>query len=109
MILAILLSMLLDHETNAWLASVVLVALGIAAAGSSLRLMIVAKRRSLITARVVAMMGCVWGVSGIVVFCECLRQPTAQLPAAIFLTGIASLTVAPLAAAPLALTWNRHR
>jgi hypothetical protein len=50
-----------------------------------------------------------WVILSSVVITEWLRQPVERLPVYLFVVGLAALSVVPLAAAPLALSWNRTR
>jgi hypothetical protein len=47
-------------------------------------------------------------LSGLVVF-EWLVHRTVSLPFSALIIGLCALVVAPCAAGPLALAWNRHR
>jgi hypothetical protein len=50
-----------------------------------------------------------WSVSGAAVMVHWSLAPAAALSAYIFIVGLCALALAPLAAAPLAVSWNRHR
>ena len=70
---------------------------------------IAALRRSLIALATVAAAGSVWMLlSGLIVF-DWVLHPDRSWLACVLVVGLAALVVAPLAAAPLALAWNRNR
>lgn len=108
-ILAMLLSKLLDRETQAWLFAALLIATGIAAAGFAGWTMIAARRRQLIDPSVMTLAALVWMGLVVVVIVEAFRSTGAQAPLAIFVAGLAAWVVAPLSATPLAIHFNRHR
>ena len=70
---------------------------------------VIARRRSLIRKSTVWLAVSIWTgfISMLVV--EVIRQPQRPMLVAIFVTGLATLTITPLATAPLAIAWNRNR
>jgi hypothetical protein len=70
---------------------------------------VAARRRALIGTPETTAAICVWfALSAIVIF-NWVTQSALPIPAYAFILGIVALAVAPLATAPLALSWNRHR
>jgi hypothetical protein len=104
----ILSSKLLDHHSRAWVIGGLMVLTGIAAGAISIYLVIAARKNSLITPSFMILGSCLWAIMIIVIIAESFRS---LVPPAIvvLLSGVASLAISPLAAAPLAVTWNRHR
>ncbi len=68
-----------------------------------------ALRRSLIGRPAACVAASLWAVLSMVVMLEWVRHPVEQFPVYLFVIGLMAAAVAPLAAAPLALTWNRNR
>ena len=70
---------------------------------------VIARRRSLIRKSTVWLAVSIWTgfISMLVV--EVIRQPQRPMLVAIFVTGLATLTITPLATAPLAIAWSRNR
>ncbi|MEK6257996.1 MAG: hypothetical protein AABP62_05185 [Planctomycetota bacterium] len=68
-----------------------------------------ALRRSLVGGPVVCAAASVWIALSAVVMLEWVRHPVEQFPVYLFTIGLMAAAVAPLATAPLALTWNRNR
>ncbi len=68
-----------------------------------------ARRRSLIGSPTVASAFSVWAVLGGLIVLDWVRHPARPLTLGVMVVCLAALVVVPLAAAPLALTWNRNR
>ena len=68
-----------------------------------------AHRRALIGQPTVAAAASVWAALTTIVIFASVLYPKETLPAILFMIGALALTVFPLAAAPLALSWNRTR
>jgi hypothetical protein len=66
-----------------------------------------ARRRLLIERPTMIAAACVWGVLGTFAAVAASAH-AAPIPLVLFLLGLAALVVAPVAAAPLALSWNRR-
>jgi len=82
---------------------------GVACVLGTLWIFIAARRRSLIGAPTAGIASALWCTFCALVIVEWALHPERQLPDYLLVAGLLALTVAPLAAAPLALAWNRHR
>lgn len=102
-------SKLLDKPSQAWLINGMMVVMGIGFAAISIFLIKAAHRRALIASQTTMLAVIGWVVLAAVITIESFRSSAVTPAVAILLVGIASLAVSPLAAAPLAVTWNRHR
>jgi hypothetical protein len=72
-------------------------------------LFLAARRRGLIQAPTVWAATGVWAVAAVLLVLQWPLKEEPQLSAYPLFAGVLALAVAPLAAAPLALSWNRHR
>ncbi|MDB5342849.1 MAG: hypothetical protein JWP89_1226 [Schlesneria sp.] len=101
-------SKLLDYDSRAWLLGGLMVLTGIAASGISIYLVVAARRNSLISQSLMILGASIWVALSAVIIAESFRS---LIPpsAVVLMIGVASLAISPLAAAPLAVTWNRHR
>jgi hypothetical protein len=70
---------------------------------------VAARRRSLIESRAVGVIAGVWGIASAFVILEGARQSAHPVALCVFVIGLLAAAVAPFAAAPLAIAWNRHR
>ena len=87
----------------------VAVVIGMAIVLGAVSAFVAARRRALIGMPTAAASLGVWVVlSGLIAF-DWTRHPERPLSQVVLFTGLASLVVAPLATAPLALAWNRNR
>ena len=87
----------------------VAVVVGVAIVVGAVSAFVAARRRALIGMPTAALSLGVWVVlSGLIAF-DWTLHPERPLSQAVLVVGLASLVVAPLAAAPLALSWNRNR
>ena len=68
-----------------------------------------ARSGSLIRIPTVCVAASLWSVLSTVVLLEWFRHPVEKFPVYLFVIGLMAAAVAPLATAPLALTWNRNR
>lgn len=68
-----------------------------------------ARRRALVTRTTIITAAIAWIALSAAAIAGAVAHTPEPLPAAAFFTGLAALAVAPLAAAPLALAWNRNR
>jgi hypothetical protein len=82
---------------------------GIAFAVGTILLFVAARKRDLIELPMIAGSCCLWLIISAAAVTRWLRDPTLPFVGCIFFIGVAALVVAPLAAAPLALAWNRTR
>ena len=85
-----------------------MVVTGIAAGAISIYLVVAARKNSLISPQFMILGASLWMALSAVIITESLRSHI-PLSAVVLLIGVASLAISPLAAAPLAVTWNRHR
>jgi hypothetical protein len=85
------------------------IAVGVAFLIGTLWAFAAARRRSLIGWTTSYVAASLWTVCTALVVLAWVYNPPAPLSVALLLIGAAALSVAPLAAAPLALAWNRHR
>ncbi len=70
---------------------------------------VVARRKQLVgMPTVMASLG-IWATLSTIIVIEMSRHPVGVFPGLIVLVGLAAMTVFPLAAAPLAISWNRTR
>jgi hypothetical protein len=109
MVIFSLVTKVLPRETQMMLFAMVQALIGIGLTGITVWCLTTARQRSLIAGRMVLAAGCIWLGLTAVIIVEGLRVSYSTLPATIFLIGLASLTITPLAAAPLAVAANRHR
>jgi hypothetical protein len=70
---------------------------------------VAARRRGLIGSPTVASAFSVWAVLGGLIVLDWVQHPARPLILGVLAACLATLVVAPLAAAPLALAWNRNR
>ncbi len=101
-------SKLLDYQSRAWVLGGLMVVTGIAAGAISIYLVVAARKNSLISPQFMILGASLWMALSAVIITESLRSHI-PLSAVVLLIGVASLAISPLAAAPLAVTWNRHR
>jgi hypothetical protein len=100
---------LLSDQAATQLAQGLVCTVGVALSLGTAWVFIAARRCALIGPSTVAAAASAWvAMTTILVFGWVLR-PTEPLPALVFMIGALTLSVAPLAAAPLALAWNRTR
>jgi|GEM_PF-3798988 hypothetical protein len=100
---------LLSEEAKTQLFRVVVSILGIGLILGSAGLFATARQRGLITTLPVVACLSVWfGLAAVIIF-EKLRHPTESTAIYLFMIALASLVVAPFAAAPLAVSHNRTR
>ena len=69
----------------------------------------VARRRSLIGNSTILLAASIWFAVVAFVLAEVLRHHDRELYRLMFLTGLLTLAVTPLATVPLAVVWNRNR
>ena len=85
------------------------VAAGVALVLGTIWVFVAARRRSLIALPTVSVAGSAWILlSGLIVL-DWTLHPARPWLLSVLAVGLAALVVAPLAAAPLALSWNRNR
>jgi hypothetical protein len=82
---------------------------GVASLLATVWLYFAASRRRLIRRLTVYLAAGTWGVLAVLVAIAWQQEAGATLSGLTLLLGLTALTVAPLAAAPLALAWNRNR
>ena len=82
---------------------------GVAIALGTVWVFVAARRRGLIGSPTVASAFSVWAVLGGLIVLDWAQHPARPLTLGVLATCFATLVVAPLAAAPLALAWNRNR
>ncbi len=70
---------------------------------------VVAHRRSLIRKSTVWLAASIWIGLFAAFVAEMMHRSQLQLDAVVFITGLLTLTISPLATAPLAIAWNRNR
>ncbi len=99
----------LSHQAQAELEQGLVVTSGTVFVLGTLWAFVAAHRRSLIGLPVTYLAASVWVVISAIVVLDWFWHSTRPIPSYLFVIGLAALTVAPLATAPLALTWNRHR
>jgi hypothetical protein len=68
-----------------------------------------ARRRGMIHTSTVIAAACLWAAASATLILNWPLDSPAPLPIYLLLTGVLALAVAPFAAAPLAIAWNRHR
>ena len=93
----------LPFERGVWLA------VGVALALGTVWAFVAARRRGLIGSPTVARALSVWGVLSGLIALDWTLHPARPLMLGVLAVCAASLVVAPLATAPLALAWNRNR
>ena len=102
-------SFMLDAKSKQQLFSITQLVTGIVMVTVTGGVFYIAQLHKLFSNREWAIAGTAWlGISSITAF-EVLRNPEGSIPMAILLVGVGSLCLFPFAAAPLALSWNRHR
>lgn len=99
----------LNHEAQIQLYEGLAAVCGVALIGIAVSLVIAARRRSVIGSPAVALLAAFWGLLIVCVVFESQQRPSIHLPVYIFVAGLATLSVVPVAAAPLAISLNRHR
>ena len=99
----------LSPEAHDWLMRGLATAIGLSCMAGTAWMFVASRRASLVDAPAAWAALTVW--AALVVISVLLIPASAESPWAIYavLCGAAALTVAPLAAGPLALAWNRHR
>ncbi len=100
---------MLSEPTQRLLHQSVAAAVGLALIQGTLWLYALARRRRMIHTSTVIAAACIWSAASATLI---LNWPLdGKLPTAGYqlLTGALALAVAPFAAAPLAIAWNRHR
>ncbi len=85
------------------------IAVGVTIALGTVWVFVAARRRGLIGSPTVASAFSVWAVLGGLIVLDWAQHPARPLTLGVLATCFATLVVAPLAAAPLALAWNRNR
>jgi hypothetical protein len=83
--------------------------IGVALIGGTIAAFVAARRRALVEASTAWAALAVWAALVVVAVLALPSTIPAPPAAYIVLVGVLALAVAPLAAAPLALAWNRHR
>jgi drug/metabolite transporter (DMT)-like permease len=68
-----------------------------------------ARRKALVGAATAGLAAALWIALCTLVVLEWHRHPERPLSSYVLVVGLLALAVAPLAAAPLAVAWNRHR
>lgn len=102
-------SLMLDAESKLQLFSITQFVTGVTMVFMTGGVYYVAEYRKVLSKREGAIAGMVWlGLISITVF-EVLKNPSGSSSMAMLLAGVVSLGLFPFAAAPLALSWNRHR
>jgi hypothetical protein len=102
-------SNVLTFEQQRLLGQSLVVLLGLAAVLGTAWLFALARRRGLVAATTAWSALAVWGVLTAVVLVVRHFHPELPWPACAFISGVLALMVAPPAAAPLAIAWNRTR
>ncbi|MBC7817255.1 MAG: hypothetical protein IAG10_10235 [Planctomycetaceae bacterium] len=85
------------------------IVVGVAIALGTVWAFVSARRRALIGLPTVCAAFSVWLVLSGLIALDWMLHPARPLPLGVTVVGLATLVVAPLAAAPLALAWNRNR
>ncbi len=102
-------SFMLNAESKQQLLSLTQLVTGIVMVTVTGGVYYVAEFRKVISKREGAVAGMVWLGLISITFCEVLKNPGGSNSLAILLAGVGSLCLFPFAAAPFALSWNRHR
>ena len=108
-VIDMMISIFVSPAVRAWIQSTTLVVLGAGIGLLALAVMVVARRRALIEDWQLAGAAIAWITLGTIIVVEASRMPTVKPPLIVMLVGLSAWVVAPLAAAPLAVAWNRHR
>jgi hypothetical protein len=98
-----------DAQSRLLLRNVLLTVSSLLFAVGTVWAFVAAQRRSLITVRDIYVAAGIWSGLALLVVAHAVVRTAAPLSVYVFVIGLTSLAVAPLAAAPLALSWNRHR
>lgn len=96
------------YDTQQRLVGVTVILTGIAMGAISVALLVAALRRSAINLQTALAASIIWSVLSAAIVIEAFRLHVPP-SAIVLLIGIVSFSVSPLAAAPLAVAWNRHR
>ena len=104
-----LLSISLDQGSRDVLSWAVMLVIGIAISMLTCWVMMLAKQRSVISPIELSACGIVWLSFCVALLGQKILTESMSIPFTVLLMGASSLAVAPLAAAPLAVSWNRHR
>jgi len=99
----------LNHQSQVQLFDGIVAVCGVVFIGIAVTLMLAAWRSSLIGARAITMLAATWVLLVASIVFVWQQQPSVHLAVYVFVTGLAALSVAPVAAAPLAISFNRHR
>lgn len=95
-------------DTQQNIVGVTIILTGIAMGAISVSLLVAALRRSAIDLQTALAASIIWSVLSAAIVIEAFRLH-APPSAMVLLIGIVSFAVSPVAAAPLAIAWNRHR
>jgi hypothetical protein len=108
--LAVISNYALTTGAQRWLDYALAVTVGVALVGSVAWLYTAALKRRMIRPATLVAVACVWAITTAIAVTQ---WPTggdqSLLPAFALAAGLLALAVAPFAAAPLAMAWNRHR
>jgi hypothetical protein len=98
-----------DEQTRSLFQNVLLVVSSLVFSLGTTWAFVAARRRSLVPLRYVYAAAGIWSALALLVVAHAVMRNAAPFAVYLFVAGLMSLAVAPLAAAPLALAWNRHR
>ena len=99
----------LSHEAQMMLLHISQITIGVACLLGTFWSYIAAHRRSLVGASTAGFAGALWCAFCALVVVEWVVHRERPLSVYLLVAGLLALVIAPLAAAPLALAWNRHR
>ena len=106
----ILCRFILPERLGAWLQVGTVTLIDVLIPAATLWMFAIARRRAMITTATTIAGLAVWGLLAAIAWVfPPLPGVVSDVRVMAFLTAALSLTVAPLAAGPLALSWNRHR
>lgn len=99
----------LRHDAQVQLYEGLATVCGVALIGIAASLVVAARQRSVISSSAVALLTTFWGMLIACVVFESQQRPSIHLPIYILVAGLAALSIVPVAGAPLAISFNRHR
>ena len=102
-------SFVLTRNAQLWFQATVMTVCGLGMLVATAWLFAVAAKAKFIEGRTIRRSFCVWAILAGIFVIAWLRYPSVPWTSCLMMVGLSSLVVAPLAAAPLAIAWNRTR